>query len=177
MMTAPIFLFLLQSSESPPDNINWPAIVIAVGGLLLNLVQYISNRRKSSSEVSHLDAQTLKTYIDAIKEIQSVNDSLYTRMGSLRAQLEQLEADLEDSREEHRNHLASCVKRDEECEECQMHLRTIAVALKDTTKLMSSLTTAEQSVATIAQQSIAAINKLSEDILARAESGEEVKIQ
>lgn len=142
----PTIFFLFFAEEAPVAQVSpvviWTPIIVAILSIIGNVVQILMARNKSKSEVSNLDAQTLKSYVDTIKEIQTTNNNLFQTMVSVRDRAEQLETDLEEARE----HLQECRKQMDECDDCRETLKSIALALQDIEPFLSSIEIADESV-------------------------------
>lgn len=82
-------------AESTPTVSTWaawkdilmPILSAAIGAFFT----YLVTRSKNQSEVGKIDAETLKTYLQIIKDIQENNQSLYEKLQVLRAKVDSVD--------------------------------------------------------------------------------------
>lgn len=156
MIIIPTMTTLLLFAEESSQTAIWVAVIGLIASVLGNVVQFLQARRKSESETASLDAQTLKTYVDTIREIQTTNNTLYQSMTVLRDRAETLEAELEESQ----RHLEECKKENANCAECREYLTTVAQTIADLDKFLEGLTDADESVTKIREISKTILDKV-----------------
>lgn len=115
--TLTYLIFLWQAATPVPEKslietLGVPAIILLLIG---NLLQFLMTRGKTASERGKLDAEAVASFTKTIKEIQETNDSLFDKMGMIRAKLMQVEDELEHAKDE----LQECLDKKAPCDECQ----------------------------------------------------------
>lgn len=96
------------------ENSIFKDLIIPVVILIVtNIGTYLATRSKSKSEIGQIDAETLKTYLDIIKDIQENNQSLYEKLQTLRDKVENVDDMLDKAQTDlaiTQKQLAACIE-------------------------------------------------------------------
>lgn len=91
-------ILFLTIAESDPTNMitTWkdlivPILVVIIPATVSSIITYFATKSKSKSEIGQIDAETLKTYLQIIKDIQENNQSLYEKLQTLRERVESVD--------------------------------------------------------------------------------------
>lgn len=135
MILLPLIMTFLLAEPSAATAGDWFKDYAWVLILLFvtNGLQFLASRRKTNSDVNKLDAETIKTLIGTIREVQKSNDELYQQFEPMRVQARLLEDKLEEAEDK----LKKCVERHADCGECHdtlVHAIDSLIELQDVLK-------------------------------------------
>lgn len=116
------FIFMIfQTTEPVSNTFTWKDLIVPIVIVIAtNIVTYLATRRKSKSEIGQIDANTLKTYLDIIKDIQDNNQSLYEKLQILREKVESVDEMLDNAQDD----LEKVQKQLDDCMQSNEQLRT-----------------------------------------------------
>lgn len=144
LITFPLIIFLFENPSGVVSATDWFekygwAIILLI---VTNSVNYYFSRPKTDSDISKNFADTIKTYLQTIKEIQETNQTLFAKVQaaqdaseSQRDRADELEEMLEQTKKE----LEKCLNGQSSCADCLDVLRRSESAFNEVETFLSGV--------------------------------------